>query len=362
MSNPYIPQQLENISKQIAAGERPRVTVRTLLSWFFGSQRRGHWIVSVIREALNALNLKTDPDFDWTYLDAEVIFLPQEKDATRSEVVITPGTAHIEVEGQRVSVADSNNLHFDPTRRVGRLEIAHRPPISVPPDATIQEAVTIMLMKDYSQLPVMTSAREVKGLFSWRSFGSLCSQRHNCEFVRDALEDHCEVSVDDSLFQIVALIKDHDCVLVRDTDKKITGIITPYDISAIFGQLAEPFLILGEIENHIRALIDKKFTEEELAAACDPSDPDRKISNASDMTFGEYIRLIENPDQWAKLGLHIDRVTFKKTLDDIRKIRNDVMHFDPEGTDDGDMKQLRDFVSFLQRLQRLNLKNMTFNK
>jgi len=43
-------------------------------------------------------------------------------------------------------------------------------------------------------------------------------------------------------------------------------------------------------------------------------------------------------------------------LEDVRLIRNDVMHFDPEGTDEADLKKLRDFVGFLQRLQEIRLK------
>lgn len=76
------------------------------------------------------------------------------------------------------------------------------------------------------------------------------------------------------------------------------------------------------------------------------------MEDVSDLTLGECMRLIERPDNWQKLELKIDRAVFVKGLDEIRRIRNDVMHFDPEGTDEGDVKKLRDFVAFLQRLQR----------
>lgn len=51
------------------------MTVRTLLSWFWGSQRRGQFIVFSIRAALEALALRTEPDFNLTYLDGMVEFL-----------------------------------------------------------------------------------------------------------------------------------------------------------------------------------------------------------------------------------------------------------------------------------------------
>jgi CBS domain-containing protein len=34
----------------------------------------------------------------------------------------------------------------------------------IPPDSLVEEAVTLMLANDFSQLPVMTSERDVKGI------------------------------------------------------------------------------------------------------------------------------------------------------------------------------------------------------
>jgi len=69
----------------------------------------------------------------------------------------------------------------------------------------------------------------------------------------------------------------------------------------------------------------------------------------------EYIRLLEREDRWAKLDVPIDRVTLCKELDRVRNIRNDVMHFDPDGIPPDDLKRLRDFEGFLQRLQAVGV-------
>jgi hypothetical protein len=143
---------------------------------------------------------------------------------------------------------------------------------------------------------------------------------------------------------------ERDYVLVRGVDK-ITGIITTSDLSVQFQQLAEPFLLLGEIENHVRRLMDGKFNKEELTAAKDPSDTERKIGNVADLTFGEYVRILQEPTRWQKLGLAIDRTIFIKDLDAVREIRNDVMHFDPDPLPENDLRTLRKFVKFLQALQ-----------
>src|SRR2546426_10031622 len=108
-----------------------------------------------------------------------------------------------------------------------------------------------MLKHDYSQLPVMTTERDIKGLFSWKSLASRWSQGRECNYVREAMEGHAEVGSDATLFEAIRSIQEHDCVLVRDSTKIITGIITAYDISTTFHELAGAFLILWEIENII---------------------------------------------------------------------------------------------------------------
>ena len=65
------------------------------------------------------------------------------------------------------------------------------------------------------------------------------------------MEVPSEIRSDASLFEAVQQIVEHECVLVRDTTRKLTGIITTEDLSRQFAQLGEPFLLLGQIENHI---------------------------------------------------------------------------------------------------------------
>lgn len=116
--------------------------------------------------------------------------------------------------------------------------------------------------------------------------------------------------------------------------------------------MSKPFLILGEIENYIRKLLDGKFTKEQLTGAVDPSDGCREIESVSDLTFGEYLRVLENPDRWSSLAINVDRKIFISNLDNIRKIRNSVMHFDPDGIDDSESEKLIQFCDFLRALER----------
>jgi hypothetical protein len=143
-------------------------------------------------------------------------------------------------------------------------------------------------------------------------------------------------------------------VLVQAPDKRVSGIVTAADLSRQFQQLTEPFLLLSEIELHIRKLIIVgKFTADMLKFACDPNDSVREIKDVNDLSIGEYIRLLENPKNWERLALSIDRASFMDHLHKVRKIRNDITHFDPDPLGPNDLARLRQFVLFLQNLREL---------
>ncbi len=60
----------------------------------------------------------------------------------------------------------------DPTYRISKLAAANQTVVSVKPDAVLAECVTKLMSHNFSQLPVMTNEREVKGAISWASIGS----------------------------------------------------------------------------------------------------------------------------------------------------------------------------------------------
>lgn len=351
-----IPEKLREMAEQAKTGQEAKTTVRTLLSWF-GMYRRSSINVWHIKYGLRALGMTTSPDFEEAYIDAYVKFvvIPPVPQVSSSEAVSVSDSVNVEL-AEKASISCSIEL-ADPAHRIKRLASANRPPLFVPPDGTVEHAITLMLRYDYSQLPVMQSAaaREAKGLFSWKSVGSRLGIGRQCARVGDSMDQCPVISCNGSLFDAIKIIAEHDCVLVQAGDKTICGIVTAYDISKQFHQLAEPFLLLGDIENHVRYLIGKTFTLEELQQAKDPEDADREIQSVSDLTFGEYVRLLQNEEEWAKLNIKIDRKTFTGWLDKVRETRNDVMHFDPDPLDPEDLQLLREFSHFLCRWQQITL-------
>lgn len=337
----------DRLSKRESVGT---VTVRELLSWF-GAKRRGLWVVSEIRVSLEAHKLSTEPDFEGTYIDTPIQFTlaadqGSSTNTTALGAVFDATAACITGASSSTSVA----APIDPTHRIGQLAAANSPPTYVAPTDSLSSATTTMLVRGFSQLPVMTSTREVKGVVSWQSIGARVAQGKIGGTVQEMMEaPHHEIRHDASLFQAIPAIVTNDYVLVRAKDNTVCGIVTASDLSVQFRQLSEPFLLLGEIENHIRHLIAERFPLSDLQVIKNQRDATRSIAGAADLTFGEYIFLLDNPDRWTKSGLPWDRRVFCDQLHQIRGLRNDVMHFDPDPLSDSDLDALREFTRFLQR-------------
>jgi CBS domain-containing protein len=249
----------------------------------------------------------------------------------------------------------AHQAYADPIYRISKLASATRKPLAVPPGAKLEEAVTHMLTHDYSQLPVMTSDRDVKGVITWTSIGSRLAMGKNCSIARELMEQHQEIRSDASLFSAIGIIAEHQYVLIRGKDQKISGIVTASDLGLQFQLLAEPFLLLGEIENHVRRVISQRFSPAELESTKVPTDTKRVVTSVADLTYGEYIRLLENPERWTKLNITVDRKTCMEKFESVRRIRNDVMHFNPDGIPEKDLQTLREFARFLQRVQAIDV-------
>src|SRR5260221_575996 len=131
-------EKLKVAAEQLKNGVSPQAEyLRSFLAWF-GAERRGYRVVNDIRRALDRYKLSTSPDFEYAYIDSYIKFVKAKQDGLDDSV--------------------------DPTVRLSRLDAANKAPVVVAPDAPLQEATTLMLTKDYSQLPVMTGPRDVKGL------------------------------------------------------------------------------------------------------------------------------------------------------------------------------------------------------
>lgn len=300
------------------------ITPRSLME-AFGCYKRTKWNVVRIDKFLEENKLETIPNYTDTWVDREIVLRHKKKAKSRKE--------------------------NDPVQRIMLLPAANRPPISVQKDAELSEAITLMMMHNYSQLPVMSGRRQVIGVITWESIGyGITNGKVSPKVIDYVKKDVAIISYETPILEAVHRIIKHEFALIRKSDNTFSGIVTLADISTQFINFTEPFLLLEQIENHVRQLLDGKFLVEELRDICSSSDYEREIEYIDDLTFGEYVRIIENPDNWDRLKLSIQRSHFIKYLDKVREIRNDVMHFDPEGITTEQREDLIKMSNFLMEL------------
>lgn len=245
------------------------ISVRELIGWF-NVARRGVNVNWNVRRTLDQNGLTTMPDFEGSHIDGTVQFALAGAPVHEAQPIgaVAPQVAdpplHQEVQ---VAVQFVGGAGVEPAYRVSRLLDPKLRLVTLGPDATLEEAATLMLRHDFSQLPVMTNERDVRGVISWDSLGPAMTLGHPApRFVRECMRPQIEVRTTDSIFQVINRIIESSYVLVRDERRVVVGILTTSDLSQQFQDLAEPFLLIGEIENHIRALIDGRFTQQELEA------------------------------------------------------------------------------------------------
>lgn len=210
------------------------------------------------------------------------------------------------------------------------------PPLeTVEEQAPIREAVGKMCSKNYSQLPVIKN--EV--CLSTVTSDSILSQIERADQkgycinmnwpVRRFLDKNPPrfVSPDDDLLKHVDWMASKSFVLVG-SPKKLEAIVTNYDLILFFKQKTQAFLLLCEIENAIRFLINQTLSKQELkdGIALIKQEDKTAISSLADLTLDNLRQLILA--LWSKFkDLLKNKEQTDKQLQTIRNIRNEIFHF-----------------------------------
>lgn len=311
------------------------MTPRELLQCF-GHNRRTKYNNRIIQQYLKKKDITTTPDYLTVHLDEKV------KLEKRPKARVKKGDG-----------ADKVEYNLDPVSRIRMLDASNRKPVSINKEASLKEAITIMMLYDYSQLPVLSTPYKVDGMITWESIGKSLLHSEKCDSVHDCMDKKVTIiSANDTLFDAVNIIIKKSVVLIKDDKNEISGLVTTTDIGEQFVNMSEPFLVLETIENHLRNILDGKFSLTVIREFVKMEGQSKKIEAISDLTFGQYVRLMESPDHWDTLKLNIDRSTFVKRLDQVRQIRNEVMHFHPDGIGNEDLSLLRETSSFFDTLSK----------
>lgn len=320
-------------AKDKAKTDPLQVQIRDLLeAW--GSSRRSHSAVARIEQDLRQNGLQTDPPFTSGWIGGEVRLVPL--------------AIHESSNGKVASNEPPEMSTQEATLMVGSLPSANQGICSIQPQDTLLKAQSLMMQHDYSQLAVISGKRTVVGAITWES---IAQARLRGQDSIDECTEKCEiVDYEAPLLPEIPRITSNGYVLVSRL-KRVCGIVTTSDLSDEFSRLAKPFLLLGEIERRLRITVSATFTGLELQEFRDPQDKNRAIESASDLTFGEYVRLLEKPDNWNRLGWPADRKVFLSGLIQVRDVRNEVMHFSPDPLDSNQITHLENFIGWLRQLQ-----------
>lgn len=292
---------------------------------YFGYRKRSWRNTQQIYDFLNANELELGADFynEWFY-------------------------SSIELRHKKVA---TTKVPEDPIKRVQFMQAANNKPIYVDKNDSLIHAITLMQQNDYSQLPVVSSnERNLCGYISWATIGAAKQRGETSDIVKDFMEEHvCSISKDMPLLEAINITAQNEFVIVLNGDKTMRGIITTADVASEFLTItqSESFILLGQIERQIRIILrNGEILLEDVKSVC-KEDEKREIMSIDDLNFGEYLRLLENDKNWKKLKLNTDRNDFIAALDKVRQIRNDVMHFDPDGIDSCAVNTLRNIAKYL---------------
>lgn len=313
-----------------------RMKVRELLE-LWDTTERGDQVTQIEADLANH-GLVTSPSFRAVTLDT-VISLDTPPDG--AEETTTVGQP--EIDGLPGAEDDESDGDLNVRLTVGNLS-----PLdgveSVTPNSTIKEAITKMLLNDFSQLAVFNGPRNFRGAVTWRSITQAMHQKSDATLA-DAIDPHVEVvPYDLDLFEILPTLQRRDFVFVRDEHREIMGIVTTADVAQRYGEMATPFFQLGELDQTLRWILSHTVDVQTVEQLCK-----KKITSFDHLSMGDYKRVLENEEAWKKLDWPLDRRAFISRLEEIRLIRNKVMHFHPDPVPEDAVDKLRRFDDVLHR-------------
>ncbi|WP_372663175.1 restriction system modified-DNA reader domain-containing protein [Amycolatopsis kentuckyensis] len=305
-----------------------RISVRDLLA-LWGVTDRGDQVSRIEADLANH-GLVTSPSFRAVTLDTVV-------------TLTTPRDEPEETTAAEPSADDEGGSDLNVRLTVGNLS-----PLdgvgSVGPHSSLEEAITTMLLNDYSQLAVLNGPRTLRGAVTWRSIAEAMHQKSDAS-VSDAIDPYVEVvTYDRDLFDVLPTLQQREFVFVTNESREVKGIVTTADVAHRYGEMATPYFQLGELDQTLRWILSRRFDLPTIQPLCS-----RTIKKFEELGFGDYQRILGNPDMWERLDWPLDRQVFIARLEEIRLIRNSVMHFHPDPVSEDTIEKLKNFTKLLHQ-------------
>lgn len=332
--------ELEEARQKAESGAPITLTVRELIG-LWGMEERDRSASAQIDADLANHGLTTQPDYRAVGLDRvlRMITLPDSAgDSSPIEAAAPEGASPAEAEE---SVAIGLTL--------GNLLSDENPLVWVPPSASFEEAITAMQINDYSQVAVLANSHTLHGAVSWKSIAEARHLNAHADF-SDAVDRSARNRVFDyhtRLLDVLETLRQDDFIFVRDFERKITGIVTTADVVHKYDETATPFFLIGEIDQELRQLLQSTFDEDAVRHACQSAG--LKFTSFNSMSIGQYQAVLDNQTCWKLLGWPLNRKLFVARLSEIRSVRNNVMHFNPDPPKASDVDKLRNFLNLIRK-------------
>lgn len=336
---------LKQVRQAAEQGDPQKVTVRDLLR-HWGGRARGHRLSRRIEADLDNYGLTTSPNFLRVTLADEVALVAVQPASVPEPQPAVVRDGGVGVDSVAVTVIpDESAERREIGLTLGNLPSASSGLVSVKPTATFEEAMTKMLLNDFSQLPVLKTKHRCEGAVTWRSIARARFKDSDAPFTA-AIVHATTLAYDTELNRVLGALQAEDFVFVRNDHNEISGIVTAADVVQLYGELATPFLLIGELDQELRRIVTA-IDLDTVCTLCDSSGT-RKISSHDDLTMGDYQRVLDDPACWAKLGWPLDRAAFVARLDELRQLRNDIVHFNPDPVPDGTVNMLRHMLAAIR--------------
>lgn len=219
--------------------------------------------------------------------------------------------------------------------------------------ATVKKAFQIMELHGYSQLPV-SSGNRITGMFSYRSFAReivdyedvLEGKVHPGDIEVGELMEPAKFALGSDEFRAWFETLDKFDAFLLGEPTRVQGLLSTTDLLNYLYDVANPFVLVAEIELALRSLIVHAVSDEQLKECMRVARV--KASTFNRTSFGDYIYIITEEPNWQLFQPVFRGNPFrtKARLSEACELRNKAFHFNGMLTmeDYTELVRIRDWI------------------
>jgi len=222
---------------------------------------------------------------------------------------------------------------------IERLIEGRDPPVCVTLDASVREALSLMVEHDFSQLPVTNRDGILAGMISQETIAHRYFHLQGEVSLLDLKVDHCLTSAttltpERDLLEVLDRLREVYAIVVVKEGRPI-GILTDFDTTHFFRDLTEGLILVEDIEVTLRNYIEAAFTTDAALQSAlvgafgkDKSSANEPAKQFDMLTFGEHIHLITATGNWPRFQDVLGPMDlFAHLMAQVRQVRNQLAHF-----------------------------------